>query len=430
MEPLPIAVIASHTPKDVELSFFDDRMEPIPFDHPTDLVAISIETYTAKRAYQIASGFRERGVPVVMGGFHATLCPEEVAQYANSVVVGEAEGLWAQVIDDYRHNTPLRFYRLDARPSLLNTTPNRSIYGQRNYLPVSLVEVGRGCEFQCEFCAIQTVFNKSYTRRPVDEIIQEITHLKRTRNPKIFFIVDDNFIAHPKEAKEILRALIPLKIRWVSQASINVAHDDEMLDLLRRSGCSCLLIGFESLNSDNLRQMKKEFNMMRGGFEASLERLRRARIRLYVTFLLGYDHDTPDTVRQSVEFAKRHNFYIAAFNHVTPFPGTALYDRLKAEGRLVYERWWLDDDYSYATIPFRPTHMTAQQLHDLCVQSRKDFYSIPSILKRSMGTANRGDFLMFRNFFPINLMHTFEVSKRDHHPLGDVSFRGPLLKVA
>ena len=429
MEPLPAAVLAALTPDNVDIKLYDDRMEPIPYDEPTDLVALSVETYTAKRAYQIASEYRRRGVPVIMGGFHASLVPDEVARYAESVVVGEVEGgLWERVLDDYQSGTPAKVYRQDQRPTLGGFFPKRDLYRDRKYLPVRLVEVGRGCEFRCEFCAIQTVFNSSYRRRPLDEIVRELTELSRTDKNKLFFFVDDNFIAHPKEAKEVLEAIAPLGLRWVSQASINLAHDEELLSLVAKSGCAGLLIGFESLEEKNLEQMGKRFNTMKGGFEVALANLARHKIRLYGTFLFGYDHDTAETVRRTVAFAKEHALYIAAFNHATPFPGTALYKRLEKEGRFLYDKWWLDENYSYAKVPFQPTSISADDLHKACVAARKSFYSIPSILQRGMAAHNRADSAMFKAFFPINLMHTFEVKKRVHHPLGDVSFQGPLLE--
>jgi len=430
MEPLPTALIAGLTPHDVEIRFYDDRMEAIPYDEPTDLMAISVETYTAKRAYQIASEYRRRGVPVVMGGFHATLCTDEVQRYAESVVVGEAEDVWAQVIDDYRHGTPRALYRGEQRPSLERSNPDRSIYAGKRYLPLSLVEVGRGCKFRCEFCAIQTMFQQSYKRRPVERIVEDIREVKRQGRAKLIFFVDDNFIASPEEAKEILRAIAPLKVRWVSQASINVAHDPELLDLLVRSGCAGLLIGFESLDQKNLEQMGKGFNAARGGYDSALARLREHRIRLYVTFLFGYDGDTQASFQRSLEFARRHAFYITAFNHVTPFPGTPLYKRLEQEGRLLYDRWWLDDGYSYNKIPFSPRSMSPEELHQNCVSTRRAFYSLPSILQRGLDPVNRSDLFMFRAFFPINLMHRVEVGKRDFYPLGDVAWKGQLLKAA
>ncbi|MFN8457665.1 MAG: radical SAM protein [Anaerolineae bacterium] len=428
MEPLPAAVIAGLTPPDVEIKFYDDRMETIPFDEPTDLVAISVETYTARRAYQIASEYRRRRTPVVMGGFHATLCPEEVADYAEAVVIGEAEEVWPQVIDDARHGTLQKIYHQPARPSLNGLKPNRDIFRGKRYLSIGLVEAGRGCHFKCDFCAVQTVFEQTQTRRPVDDIIAELRSMQAQRK-KFFFFVDDNITSSMRQAKEFLRALIPLKLRWVSQASINAAHDEEFLDLLARSGCEGLLIGFESLNPENLRAMDKGFNTMKGGYERALANLRRFGLKLYATFIFGYDLDTPDSFAQTVEFARQHRFYIAAFNHLTPFPGTPLYDRLEREGRLLYPAWWLDEGYSYNKIPFQPARMSPAELQAGCLAARKAFYAVPSILRRALDPLNRPDFFMLRHFFIINGMIRAEVSQRDGYPLGDAAWRGQLLKV-
>lgn len=425
MEPLPPALIAGLTPPDVEVRFYDDRMEEIPFDEPTDLVALSVETYTARRAYQIASEYRRRGVPVVMGGFHASLCPDEVAHHAESVVVGEAEALWPEVVDDWRHGRPRKLYRQQGRTSLAGVRPDRRIFRGKRYLPVGLVEAGRGCHFRCDFCAVQTVFGASQTRRPVDEILAEIREIRD--KARLIFFVDDNITSNLSEAKDFYRALIPLGVRWVSQASINAAHDEELLDLLRRSGCRGVLIGFESLNPENLRAMNKSFNTMRGGYLKALENLRRYGIRLYGSFIFGYDHDTPGCFPETVAFARDHGFYIAAFNHLTPFPGTELYRRLEAEGKLLYDAWWLDDEYRYNKVPFRPASMTAEEVERCCVEARRSFYSWPSILRRSVDPVNRSDGFMFRNFFLINYLHRSDVDGRNRFPLGDEGWRGEML---
>src|SRR6266496_233634 len=308
MEALPAATLAGLTPRDVEVRFYDDRMETVPFDEPTDLVAVSVETYTARRAYQIATEFRKRRIPVVMGGFHAALCPEEVARHAEAVVCGEAEALWPRVIDDARHGRLEKFYRQTGRTSLAGLKPDRSILRGKRYLPIGLIEAGRGCHFKCEFCAVQTVFNSTQTRRPIDDILREIEQVKHQR--KLFFFVDDNITSNLQQAKEFFRALIPLNVRWVSQSSINAAHDEEFLDLLARSGCMGVLIGFETLNPENLRDMNKAFNTMRGGFDKALANLRRHNIRVYGTFIFGYDHDTPETFERTVRFAKEQGLYI------------------------------------------------------------------------------------------------------------------------
>ncbi|HEY5893424.1 MAG TPA: radical SAM protein [Chthoniobacterales bacterium] len=428
MEPLPAATLAGLTPKDVEVRFYDDRMETIPFDEPSDLVAISVETYTAKRAYQIATEFRRRGVPVVMGGFHPSLCPDEVMEYAEAVVCGEAEAVWPQVIDDARHGKLQKIYRQETRTSLHDLKPDRSIFRGKNYLPIGLVEAGRGCHFKCDFCAVQTVFKNTQSRRPIDRILAELATLKKEK--RLFFFVDDNITSNLAQAKEFFRALIPLRIRWVSQSSINAAHDDEFLDLLRQSGCQGVLIGFESLDPANLKDMNKSFNTMRGGFEKALANLRAHRIRVYGTFIFGYDRDTPACFETTVDFAREHALYIAAFNHLTPFPGTPLYRRLEGEGRLLYEKWWLDDRYSYNRIPFQPRGMSPELLQKNCLEARRKFYSWESIFQRGLHTVNRSNWFMWRNFYLINAMHRNDVSMRDHYPLGDESWRGELLRAA
>lgn len=426
MEPLPAAVIAGLTPDDVEVKFYDDRMELIPFDEPTDAVVMSLETYTAKRAYQIASHYRIRNVPVIVGGFHATLRPDEAEKYAESLVLGEAEDIWSTIIDDLRHGALQKRYH-GGRPSLESTRVNRSIFMGKRYLPIKLIETGRGCKFPCEFCAIQSFFERTHRARPIDNIVTEIESLKD--KSKIFFFVDDNFVGNIKAAKELLKALIPLRIKWITQMSINAAHDEEFLYLLSKSGCKGVLIGFESLDEKNLKVIKKGFNTMKGGYRIALNNLRKHKIMLYGTFVFGFDYDDANSFESAVNFAIDQGFYISAFNHLTPFPGTPMYDKLKEEGRLRFDAWWLDDRYRYNDVPFVPKNLTPSELTHLCVEARKRFYSYPSIIKRGFHRANRANGFMFRNFFPINIMHRIDVNGRNGYPLGDERWGIPLVEV-
>lgn len=426
MEPLPLAAIAGLTPPEVKVAFHDDRMETIPYDEPTDLVAIAVETYTAKRAYQIASEYRRRGVPVVMGGFHATLCPGEVSQYAEAVVIGEAEDVWEKVLKDAERGTLQPYYRSVQRPSLVGLRPDRSIYAGKNYLPLALVEAARGCQFGCDFCAIQVASNNTQTVRPPDEIVAEVD---RVRSKPLIFFVDDNFAMNKQHAKELLRALIPLKIRWVSQTSIDAAHDEELLQLMAASGCQGVLIGLESLNPQNLKRMNKGFNMMKGGFEQALTNLRRYKIRLYITFVFGYDEDTEASFEETVQFARRHKFFVTAFNHLVPFPGTPLYKRLEEEGRLLYDKWWLDDNYGFYMVAFQPAHMTPERLERGCIEARAAYYQWGSIWQRGLDSVNRTNPLIWLAFYWINYLFRQEVGLREHYPLGDEAWRGELIKV-
>jgi radical SAM superfamily enzyme YgiQ (UPF0313 family) len=428
MEPLPIAALAGLTPRDVEISFYDDRMEAIEFDKPADLVAIPVETYTAKRAYQIASEFRARGVPVVMGGFHATLAPEEVSRYAEAIVLGEAENTWPLVIEDARAGRLQRVYKSDAQPDLAAIRYDRSLFKGKKYLPIRLIETSRGCKFPCDFCAIQTFFKRSARHRPVEAVVKELIDLRA--GAKLFFFVDDNFAADIDFAIELAEALAPLGLRWVTQMSINAAHDEALLAKLARAGCIGVLIGFESLDPAVLRSMRKSFNTMKGGYPVALNNLRRHGIRVYGTFVFGYGETRAESFAEAAEFAIDHNFYIAAFNHLTPFPGTPLYTRLKAEGRLLYDSWWLDARYRYNDLPFRPEGGEPDDIRKGCLSARRRFYGWRSIVRRAFDKVNRADPVMFRNFLPINYMHRAEVSVRDHFPLGDPAWQGKLLPAA
>ncbi|MBP7281175.1 MAG: radical SAM protein [Leptospiraceae bacterium] len=426
MEPLPAAHLVGLTPKDIDVKFYDDRMEEIPYNEKTDLVAISVETYTAKRSYQIATEYRRRGIPVVMGGFHPTLMPDEVLEYAEAIVIGEAESSWLDLISDFREGRLKRIYKSDKRPDITSVSPDRSIFKNKNYLPIGLIEAGRGCTFKCDFCVIQTYFSSTQNHRGIQTIIHEILSLKKTK--KLFFFVDDNIVSHPKEAKELFRALIPLKIRWVSQAAITMTHDEELLSIMKESGCQGVLIGFESLNAENLLSMNKSFNNLKGGAQGAIDRLHRFNLRLYATFIFGYDGDTLDSFQKTIDFCISNSIFMVAFNHLTPFPGTPLYKRLEEEGRLLYDKWWLDDRYAYGQVPFK-TVIPPDTIKKECVRARKEFYGFKSIFKRIFHKTNSGNFFMLRAYLFINLLLRREATEREDYPLGDRAFKGELLKV-
>ncbi|MBF0299112.1 MAG: B12-binding domain-containing radical SAM protein [Oligoflexia bacterium] len=426
MEPLPIAQIASLTPKDVEIEFWDDRMEEIPYDRVTDLVAISIETYTSKRAYQIASEYRRRGVPVVMGGFHATLMPEEVSEYAEAVVVGEAEIIWEKLIKDFKAGKMKKIYQSQERPDIekLNIIPDRSIFKDKNYLPITLIEANRGCTFSCDFCAIQTAFKATQSRRSAESIVTEIQSQKNT---KFFFFVDDNMISHVEEAKKLFKALIPLKIKWVSQASINMTYDDELMDLMKKSGCLGVLIGFESLNADNLKSMNKGFNLVKGGPIEAVKRLNEKGFLLYATFVFGREYDTLESFQEVIDFGMKNKIFMLAFNHMTPFPATPFYKKLKDDNKLLYDCWWLDDRYKYGEVPFK-LNLDPLVIQEECVKARKNFYSIINVFKRMFSKSVITNFKILKMYLFINFLLRKEAAQRERYPLGDLAYKGEILK--
>lgn len=379
MEPLVFAILAGLTPPDVETVLYDERLESIPYDEPTELVALTVETYNARRAYQIAAQFRRRGVPVVMGGYHPTFLPDEALQFADAVVIGDAERLWGQVVQDAQAGRLRRVYQQAGYPPLGGVRPDRTIFRGKRYAPAALVQYGRGCRFACEFCSIHAFYGFNLRQRPVAEVVAEIEALDR----KHIFLVDDNIFVDVPKAKELFEALIPLKIRWSCQVSIDVAQDDALMKLLEKSGCTTAVIGFESLDEHNLAQMKKKWNLKHGDYATSVQKFRDHGVMIYGSFVFGYDHDTVDSFERCVEFAVRSNFYLANFNPLTPMPGAKLYERLRAEGRLIYERWWLAPAYTYGQAAFHPRGMTADQLTEGCFRARRQFNEYRSIFKRA-----------------------------------------------
>jgi radical SAM superfamily enzyme YgiQ (UPF0313 family) len=380
LPPLAFAVLAAQTPPDVEVALYDERIEPIAYDEPTDLVAITVETYTARHAYQIAAHYRQRGVPVVMGGYHPTFLPDEAAQYADAIVIGDAEGLWPRVVADARAGRLHARYQQPDPPPIHRTVYNRRIFAGKPYPALQPVQYGRGCRFACDFCSIHAFYGAHLRQRTLRDVIAEIEAL----DSKTVLLVDDNIFADTDRAADLFRALIPLKIRWACQVSIDVARNPMLLDLMAKSGCVAALIGFESLHEANLRQMKKHWNVQHGNYASAIAAFRARGIMLYATFVFGYDHDTPDTFERTLEFALESRFLLANFNPLTPTPGTPLYDRLQREGRLLFDRWWLDPDFRYGQALFHPRGMTAEQLTAGCFRARQRFNRYTAIARRAL----------------------------------------------
>lgn len=417
MEPLQLGVIAALTPRGVDVRLLDDRIDRIDYDEPTDLVAITIETFTARRAYEIADEFRARRVPVVMGGMHATLVPDEVAEHADAVFTGDAETRWAEVVADARAGRLRPRYDAPPGPAQRGVIPRRDLFRGKGYLPLTLIQFGRGCRFRCEYCAVGEYFAHHQHVRPVDQVCAEIQSQPR-RN---LFFVDDNIVADPEAAKRLLRALVPLRVRWVSQASVDHTRDPELLDLFVESGCLGNVIGFESLDPDNLRQMHKGPNVVDfDRYREAVHRLRSHGLQTWAAFLLGYDHDTPDSILATGQWAIENRFTFAAFNVLMPYPATPLYRRLEAEGRLLYDgRWWLHPAYRFNHAAFRPARMSADELTAAAWACRRRFNSPRSIVHRALDPrTNLGSPFRFALYCLYNPLYRRESFKRQGLLLG------------
>ncbi|HBB72114.1 MAG TPA: radical SAM protein [Ruminococcus sp.] len=413
MEPLTIAMLKALTPPEISTELFDDRIELIDYDTETDLVCITVETYTAKRSYRIAQHFRERGIPVVMGGYHVTLCPEEAEEFCDCVMIGNAETVWRNMLDDFVHGRLQRSY--SGGTAEYDVQPDKSIFQGKKYLPVSLVETGRGCIHNCDFCSICRFYQSRYHARSHDLILDDIKH----SDHRIAFLVDDNLVADHSNAIRLFEEIAPLKIKWAGQGTLSMAKNEKLLKAMKKSGCEVILIGFESLNPENLRQMNKSFNMAMGERDELVKRVHDAGLGIYATFVFGYDNDDERTVSDSLEFAKKHNFYTAAFNHLLPFPNTPLYQRLRDDGRLIFDKWWLADGYNYGELAFHPKKVSAEQLSKLCRDARKEFSSARTVLSRGAAALGRTSPLLWGLFWAMNLRLGEEIDQKMNVPIGE-----------
>jgi radical SAM superfamily enzyme YgiQ (UPF0313 family) len=416
MEPLTIATLAGLTPADVEFAYYDERVEPINFDAPTDLAAITAETYTAKRAYEVAAEYHRRGVKTLLGGYHVTLVPDEAQMYADSILVGYAEPLWEQVIRDAEKGMLQQRYTQDKTQPYEYGMPRRDLFKGKPYFKLSCLETGRGCPLCCNFCSIAAATSSRYNGRPIDSIVAEIALLE---NRNIFF-VDDNFVGNLKHARELCRELAPLKINWVGQGTLNMAKDEKLLEIMAESGCAGVLIGFESLRHDTLQLMDKKLNVVMGDYKTLINRLHQHGIGLYGTFIFGYDSESASDTLRTSEAAIDFGLFIAAFNHLLPFPGTPLYEQFRKGGKLTDEQWWLSPTFRFGDVPFNPKNMTAQELHELCLKARRRFYSLPGMVRRA--TNIKGNATTLRKaaaFWGINALLRKEIGQKDGLPLGN-----------
>jgi radical SAM superfamily enzyme YgiQ (UPF0313 family) len=375
LPPLGLAMVAALTPHEVEVSLTDENITFIDFHKDVDLVGITALTSTAHRAYEIADTFRARGVKVVLGGIHPSILPEEAGQHADAVVIGEAEGIWPKVIEDFKANRLQSIYRQDERPSLVDLPiPRRDLFAPGAYFVRNTIFTTRGCPYSCSFCTVTTFFGHTYRCRPVDEVIKEIETLK---NRKFVVFLDDNIVGNPKFAKELFRALIPYKIKWVGQSSVTVARDDELLRLAAASGCIDLFIGFESLSPANLSAVGKKINAV-DEYENVIKKIHSQGIGVHGFFIFGFDEDDADTFKRTVRFAQKMRLETAQFDALTPYPGTVLHKSLDESGRILSKDW---SRYGY-DLMFEPKSISRETLQNGRAWAWREFYGLPSIWRR------------------------------------------------
>lgn len=375
MSQLTLPALAALTPPDVAVSIVDENLDPVPFDDGYDLVGITTLTPSATRAYEIADEFRSRGVRVVLGGVHASLMPEEAREHADALLIGEAEGVWPQLLADAQNGGLKPMYQAEGRPSLASLPhPRHDLTRQDGYLNIPKVETSRGCPFNCNFCSTTVIFGNRMRYRPVEDVVEEV----RALGNHFVFFTDNNIVGNVGYAKKLFRALIPLKVKWLSQGSLHLARDPELLRLAAESGCVGMLIGIESLMEEAIASMNKRVNKV-AEYARDIRRIHRHGIGLIGCFVFGFDEDDPKVFRKTVRFVRRLNIEVPQFTLLTPYPGTELRQQLLEQGRVLHNDW---EKYDVGHVVFEPKGMSAEQLLDGYRRACGRVYSYPNIFWR------------------------------------------------
>ncbi|MGB9866502.1 MAG: B12-binding domain-containing radical SAM protein [Bacillota bacterium] len=372
---LTLPRLAALCPPDVEVRIVDDQLEEIPYDAPVDLVGLTAETPHAPRAYEIAARFRERGIPTLMGGAHATLMPEEALNHVDAVAVGECEEIFGGIIEDARRSNLCRTYRAPQKPSLSHLPPPRlDLLKGGRYLPVAPVEASRGCPFGCTFCMVRYLYGKGVRHRPLGEVVEDI----RKAPTKLIFFTDDNVVGDPEYAKQLFAAMIPMKKWWIGQASITMAYDRELLQLAARSGCKGVFVGIESVSQESLLEAHKPQNQA-SRYKEIIAAFHKHGILVEAGIVTGFDSEDKSIFKRTLEMLSEIGIDLASFKILTPYPGTEFFLQMERDGRIITRNWEL---YDGEHVTYQPARMTPEELQSGHDWLRREFYRGSSILKR------------------------------------------------
>lgn len=404
-KPLTLPTLAALVPPELgaEVVCIDEGIADIDTGIDVDLVGMTVITGTAPRAYSLAAEFRQRGIPVVLGGPHVTLVPDDAQPHADSVVVGYAEDEWPRLLRDFvRGELKPRYVQAPGLDLARRPPPDRSVLPSSRYLTSNVFEATRGCVHNCDFCVVPAAWGRKPLHRPVGEVVDDI---RRQRARQAIFI-DLNLIAHKDYAAELFTALVPLRLQWYGLATTLLCDDLPLLDLAARSGCRGLLMGLESISATNLQASSKAFNSPEN-YHRVVERLHERRIALQGCFVFGMDDDTPEVFLETARFAVDAGIDLPRFAILTPFPGTALYRRLDGEQRILTRNWELYDGQHAV---FQPARMTVEQLVRGTESAWKHAYRWSSMASRLRRTAAPWHVALTTNIgyrFYANNLHRF-----------------------
>ena len=377
---MTLPYVAALTPPDIQVQIKDDMLEEIDFREKCDLVGLTFMSHQAPRAYQLAAGFRRRGIPVAMGGFHATLAPEECQEQADALVLGEAEEAWPRLLRDFQAGQLQPRYQATHFSDLKNLpTPRYDLLDLKRYKLLNIPsQTTRGCPYACNYCEVTQVYGGKFRHRPVDEVINEIQEIRRLTGSPFIYFVDDNFVAKRRHAMEIMEKLIPLGLIYGCLATTNVGDDPELLDLMARSGCLHVNIGMESINPESLKAINKKQNKIKD-YERQFKALRDRGIGYSVNVMFGLDGDRPGIFDATVDFLIHIKAPVSFMFILAPRPGTKIRDQLLREGRVFDHDW---TKYCGFKVVFHPKYMTPRQLEEEYWRASRRFYSPLSIIRR------------------------------------------------
>ncbi|MHC4917091.1 MAG: B12-binding domain-containing radical SAM protein [Planctomycetota bacterium] len=392
--PLSLLVLGAVTPPEVDVEIADENVERVRFDDRPDLVGITVKVDTLARSRAIARIYRARGVPVVVGGIYPTTCPHESLAIADAVAVGEGESLWPRILRDAAAGRLQRVYRSEEPLDMADSpVPRWELAVGKNYLFANTITSSRGCPWKCEFCySSASGFHRGYRPKPIENVLAEI----RSLGTRHVMFIDDNFMGSPERTRRLLRAIGPMKLTWHAAVSADVGRHPELMDLMAESGCRSLFIGFETLNRDNLADCGKSQNRVED-YARTIEALHAREIMVNASIVFGFDGDGPGVFESTVDWLTGLKIETMTAHILTPYPGTPMYRRMLAEGRII------DSDlsrYNTAYAVFRPKGMTPAELEAGYRRAYRRFYSWASVLERMPAAgARRRAYLIFNLFY-------------------------------
>lgn len=375
MPQLALYILQGLTPPVHEVKIIEEEAENLDLEQKCDLVGISCMTANAPRAYKLSQEFKKRGKTVILGGVHPTLLSDESLQYADSVVIGEAEGVWETLLIDFQNNNLKRKYH-NPKPDLGKyVSKDFSKLIKRRLFNIVPIMTTRGCPYNCDFCCVTNLFGRKIRHIPIENVVRDI----KESGAKSFMFLDDNIIGDTKYAKALFRAIKPLKVKWVGQSSISLlVNDNELIQLAAESGCKALFFGIESVSEEQLKSIRKAIKDIEHLVDA-FKKIKKMGILIHASMVFGFDNDTKETFNETVKFLINNKVSTVSFNILTPYPGTKIHEDLKKENRLITTDWRY---YDHNTVVFRPKNMTPYELQIGNVNAKERFYSISSILKR------------------------------------------------